>query len=51
MNERSYYVYIMASLSGTLHTGVCNDIFTRAVNAIKAEKTIKVETRKESGTD
>ena len=28
--ERRYYVYIMASLSGTLYTGVTNNIFRRS---------------------
>jgi putative endonuclease len=29
--ERRYYVYIMASLSGTLYTGVTNSIYARAL--------------------
>ena len=29
--RRVYCVYIMASLSGTLYTGVTNDIFTRVL--------------------
>jgi putative endonuclease len=28
--EKRYYVYIMSSLSGTLYTGVTNNIFRRA---------------------
>jgi putative endonuclease len=29
MKPRRYYMYIMASLSGTLYVGVTNNIFTR----------------------
>ena len=29
--EREYWVYIMASLSGTLYTGITSDIFTRVM--------------------
>lgn len=30
MNPKRYYVYIMASLSGTLYTGVSNSVRTRS---------------------
>ena len=29
MKEHQYFVYIMASMSGTLYSGVCNDIRVR----------------------
>lgn len=35
--ERCYYVYIMASLSGTLYTGVTNNVYVRALQHKDAE--------------
>jgi len=29
--ERTYYVYILSSLSGTLYTGITNSIFNRVI--------------------
>ena len=30
-NPRSYYVYILSSLSGTLYTGITNSIYNRTL--------------------
>jgi putative endonuclease len=37
MNEQFYFVYIMASISGTLYAGVCRNIVSRALEHKRGE--------------